>query len=154
MGQPRPLFGLFKQTSIQFWQQINVKKWHIRPVAGIRTHNLSIMSHQPLPLDQGSRPRRFVFHGELMFCFKSCNQSSAIDASFTHIKYYLFHCHTTSPLLHSLYLSFSYIPQSLSLYWWHTHAISCFMFLLAITKHRMRNTSTEPAAWQHNDSLS
>ena len=35
------IFGLFKQT-IQFLQQINVKKCHVHPVygAGIQTHNL------------------------------------------------------------------------------------------------------------------
>ena len=35
------IFGLFKQT-IQFLQQINVKKYHVHPVsgAGIRTHDL------------------------------------------------------------------------------------------------------------------
>ena len=43
MGHPQPLFRLFsvffKQT-IQFLQQMNVKKYHVHPVsgAGIRTH--------------------------------------------------------------------------------------------------------------------
>ena len=38
------IFGLFKQTSIQFLQQFNVKKCHVHPVygAGIRTHDHSI----------------------------------------------------------------------------------------------------------------
>ena len=38
MGQPRPLFRLFlvffKQTLLQFLQQINVKKYHVHPVYG------------------------------------------------------------------------------------------------------------------------
>ena len=61
MGQPRPLFRSFlifyKQTSLQFILQINVKKYHVHPVysAGIRTHTLSNMNHPPLPLDHGSR---------------------------------------------------------------------------------------------------
>ena len=49
MDQPRPLFvffGLFKQT-IDFLQQINVKNVHPVYGAGIRTHNLSIMSCHP-----------------------------------------------------------------------------------------------------------
>ena len=51
MGQPRPLFrffGLFKQT-IQFLQQINVKKCHVQPVynTGIQTHDLLNMSSLP-----------------------------------------------------------------------------------------------------------
>ena len=39
------IFSLFKQT-IQFLQQINVKKCHVHPVygVGIQTHNLSITS--------------------------------------------------------------------------------------------------------------
>ena len=43
------IFGLFKETSIQFLQQINVNKRHVNPVysAGIRTHNLSNMSRLP-----------------------------------------------------------------------------------------------------------
>ena len=43
------IFGLFKQTSIQFLQQINMKKCQFHPVygAGMRTHDLSIMSHLP-----------------------------------------------------------------------------------------------------------
>ena len=53
MVQPRPLFRLFlvffKQTLLQFLQQINVKKCHVHPVygAGIRTHNLWIVSLLP-----------------------------------------------------------------------------------------------------------
>ena len=53
MGQPRPLFrfifGLFKQTLLQFLQQINVNKCHIHPVysAGIQTHDLSNTSSLP-----------------------------------------------------------------------------------------------------------
>ena len=53
MGQPQLLFHLFlvfsnKQT-IQFLQQINVKKCHAHPVyyAGIQTHNLTNMSRLP-----------------------------------------------------------------------------------------------------------
>ena len=49
MGQPRLflfIVGLFKQT-IQFLQQMNVKKCHVHPVfgAGIQTHDLLNMSH-------------------------------------------------------------------------------------------------------------
>ena len=44
MGQPRPLlsfiFDLFKQTSLQFLQQIYVKNVHPVYGAGIRTHDL------------------------------------------------------------------------------------------------------------------
>ena len=53
MGQPRPLFRLFlvffKQTLLQFLQQINVKKCHVHPVYGtrIRTHDLWIVSLLP-----------------------------------------------------------------------------------------------------------
>ena len=53
MGQPQPLlsfiFGLFKQTSLQFLQQINVKNVHPVYGAWIRTH------------DHGSRP--YKLHG-------------------------------------------------------------------------------------------
>ena len=40
------IFGLFKPTSFQFLQQINVKKCHVHPVynARIRTHDLWNMS--------------------------------------------------------------------------------------------------------------
>ena len=58
MGQPWPLlsfiFVLFKQTSVQFLQQIYVKNVHPLFGAGIRTHDLWNMSHLPYPLDQGS----------------------------------------------------------------------------------------------------
>ena len=42
------IFGLFKQT-IQFLQQINVKKCHVHPVssAGIQTHDLWNVSLLP-----------------------------------------------------------------------------------------------------------
>ena len=53
------IFGLFKQISLQFLQQINVEKCHVHPVngAGNRTHDLLNMSRLPWPLDQqGSRP--------------------------------------------------------------------------------------------------
>ena len=42
------IFGLFKQT-IQFLQQINVKKCHVHPVSGtgIRTHDLWNVSLLP-----------------------------------------------------------------------------------------------------------
>ena len=47
MGQPRPLFNLFsvffKQT-IQFLQQINVKKCPSSIQSGIQTHDLQNMS--------------------------------------------------------------------------------------------------------------
>ena len=46
MGHPWPLFhffGLFKQT-VQILQQINVKSVHLVSGAGIRTHNLLILS--------------------------------------------------------------------------------------------------------------
>ena len=52
MGQPRPLFsfhfGLLKHT-LQFLQQINVKKFHVNPVydTGIKTYNLLNMRHLP-----------------------------------------------------------------------------------------------------------
>ena len=54
--QPGPLlfiFGLFEQT-IQFLKQNNLNKFHDHRVysAGIRTHDLSNMSHLPKPLDQ------------------------------------------------------------------------------------------------------
>ena len=51
------IFSLFKQT-IQFLQQINVKKCHVHPAYStrIRTHDLLNMSHLPNPLDQGSHP--------------------------------------------------------------------------------------------------
>ena len=43
------IFGLFKQTSLQFLQQINVKKCHFHPVygAGIQTHDLWNVSLLP-----------------------------------------------------------------------------------------------------------
>ena len=41
------IFGLFKQTSLQFLQQINVKNVHQVYGAGIRTHNLWNMSLFP-----------------------------------------------------------------------------------------------------------
>ena len=46
MGYPRPLFHLFKQT-VQFLQQIYVKKYILQPVygAGIRTHATWVSSH-------------------------------------------------------------------------------------------------------------
>ena len=51
MGQSRPLFlfifGLFKQTLLQFLQQINVKNVHPVSGAGIQTHNLLITSLLP-----------------------------------------------------------------------------------------------------------
>ena len=48
------IFGLFKQT-IQFLQQINVKKCHVHPVYNtwIRTHDLSNMSCLPLTTRSG-----------------------------------------------------------------------------------------------------
>ena len=57
VGLVLKLSRLFKQTPIQFLQQINVKKCQFHPVfgAGIWTHDLSIMSHLPWTLDQGSR---------------------------------------------------------------------------------------------------
>ena len=56
------IFGPFKQT-IQFLQQINVKKCLVYPesCAGIRTHNLWNASLFPKPLDQGSRPKKSEF---------------------------------------------------------------------------------------------
>ena len=41
------IFGLFKQTSLQFLQQINVKIVHPVYGAGIRTHNLQNVSLFP-----------------------------------------------------------------------------------------------------------
>ena len=51
------IFGLFKQKSLQFLQQINVKNIHPVYGTGIRTHDLRNASPFPLPLDQGSRPQ-------------------------------------------------------------------------------------------------
>ena len=66
MGQPWPLFRLFlvffKQT-IHFFTTNQCEKCpNVHPVygAGIRTHNLLIMSRHPLPLDKGSRPLFFL----------------------------------------------------------------------------------------------
>ena len=50
------IFGLYKQTSLQFLQQIYVKNVHPECSAGIRTHDLQNMSFLPQPLDQGSGP--------------------------------------------------------------------------------------------------
>ena len=51
MGHPRPLFRLFSvfQQTIQFLQQIYVKKCHVHPVsgAGIRTLDLWNVSRLP-----------------------------------------------------------------------------------------------------------
>ena len=61
MGQPRPLFCLFLvffKQKIQFLQQINVKNVHPVYGTGIQTHDLLNMSRHPLPLDQGSRPKK------------------------------------------------------------------------------------------------
>ena len=48
MGKPRPLlsfiFGHYKQTSLQFLQQIYVKNVHSVYGAGILTHDLHNMS--------------------------------------------------------------------------------------------------------------
>ena len=61
MVQPRPLlsfiFGLFKQTSLQILQNINVKNVHPVYSARIWTHNLRNMSLLPLPPGQGSHPK-------------------------------------------------------------------------------------------------
>ena len=46
-------FRLFKQTLLQFLQQINVK--NVQPVSGARIQNHSLLV-TPLTLDQGSRP--------------------------------------------------------------------------------------------------
>ena len=50
-GQTQPLlsfiFGLFKQTSLQFLQQIYVKNFHPVNSTGIWTHNLHNMSFLP-----------------------------------------------------------------------------------------------------------
>ena len=56
------ILGLFKQTSLKFLQQINVKKCHVHPVygVGIRTHDLLNMCCLPLPLEQGSRPKKII----------------------------------------------------------------------------------------------
>ena len=52
------IFGLFKQT-IQFLQQINVKKCHVHPVygAGIRTHDLS----SPITTRPGLPPPKCLY---------------------------------------------------------------------------------------------
>ena len=64
------IFGIFKQT-IQFLQQINVKKCYLHPVfsTGIQTHNLLNMSRLPKPLDRGSRPNKG-------FCSWQCQATS------------------------------------------------------------------------------
>ena len=43
------IFGLFKQTSLNFLQQINVKKYHVHPVygTGIWTHDLRNLNLLP-----------------------------------------------------------------------------------------------------------
>ena len=64
MGQPRLLllfiFGLFKQTSLQFLQKY-VKNVIQVYGAGIRTHDLWNMIPLPLPPDQGSRQGCVIF---------------------------------------------------------------------------------------------
>ena len=51
------IFGLFKQISLQFLQQINVKNVHPVYGARIQTHDLRNVSLFPKPLDQGSRQK-------------------------------------------------------------------------------------------------
>ena len=60
MGQPRPLFCLFRsfQTNIITIFTTNICGKNVHPVYGarIRTHDFWNVSLFPLPLDQGSRP--------------------------------------------------------------------------------------------------
>ena len=48
--------------SIQFLQQIIVKNIHQVLGAGIRTHNISILSLLPLPIEQGSRMANLILY--------------------------------------------------------------------------------------------
>ena len=54
------IFGLFKQT-VHFLQQINEKNIHPVYGTGIMNHDLSEMSRQPQPPDQGSHPWSALF---------------------------------------------------------------------------------------------
>ena len=54
---------------MQFSQQIDVKNVHPIYSAWIRTPNLQNMSILPLPLDQGSRPKTFLYERFLIFPF-------------------------------------------------------------------------------------
>ena len=54
------IFSLFKQT-LQFYNKYMWKNVHPLNCAGIRTHDLRIVSLFPLPLDQGSRPEGICF---------------------------------------------------------------------------------------------
>ena len=50
------IFGHFQ--TIKFLQQINVKNVHPVYGTGIQSHDHLNMSRHPLPLDQGSRPKK------------------------------------------------------------------------------------------------
>ena len=56
------IFSLFKQT-LQFLQQINVKKCHVHPVsgAGIRTHDLLERESPPITTRPGLPPKRDLY---------------------------------------------------------------------------------------------
>ena len=55
MGQPRPLFRLFLVFSNKQYN-FTTNQCEKMSSAGIRNHNISNMSHHPLPLDHYSRP--------------------------------------------------------------------------------------------------
>ena len=48
------IFGLFKQTSLNFLQQINVKKYHVHP--GLRPWDLNPRPSEPEPPPITTRP--------------------------------------------------------------------------------------------------
>ena len=61
MGQPRPLFRLFRyfQTNNTILQQIIVKNYNLHPVsgAGIRTHDLLERESPPITTRPGLPPK-------------------------------------------------------------------------------------------------
>ena len=78
MGHPRSLFRLFsvffRQTSIQFLQQINV---HPLYGAGIRTHHLQIAS--PITTRPGLPPYNFIHSLFILNTSKICTKLSPWD---------------------------------------------------------------------------
>ena len=75
MGQPRPLFHLFRlfKQTLQFLQQVYVENCLDHPScgAGIRTHDLLNTRHLPLPLDQGSQSQSPILQTLYNLCHKS-----------------------------------------------------------------------------------
>ena len=62
MGQPRPLFNLFLvffQQTIQFLQQINVKKWNVHPAYGAESRTHSLLELSCLPFVGSVKEERF-----------------------------------------------------------------------------------------------